>query len=98
MPPSEDLKELMRLTKENNRMLHKMRRNAFWGSIIKTVLYLVFFIGIPLWIYATYLSPVVEQVLGTYQQIQGGGARSEEQDFNFQSLFEQFKQQFSPEQ
>ena len=44
MPPNADLQEVLRLTKENNKMLHKMRRNAFWGGVIKFVLYAVVFL------------------------------------------------------
>lgn len=98
MPPSEDLKELLRLTKENNRMLHKMRRDAFVGGLVKIVFYGVFFVAIPLWLYATYLGPMVEQMLKTYQDIQGTGAKAQTQFSDIQSLIDQFKQQFSPQQ
>jgi hypothetical protein len=98
MPPSEDLRELLRITKENNRLLHKMRRTAFWGSIIKTVLYLVLFVGVPFWLYATYLGPTVEQTLKAYQQISGSGASSQAQITDLQSFYEQLKQQFSPQE
>ena len=98
MPPSNgDLKELLRLTKENNRMLHKMRRNAFWGGIIKFVLYAGVFILAPLWLYATYLAPITEQLLDTYTQVQGTGAKAQAQFEGFQDLLNQFQSQFSPQ-
>ena len=90
--------EMYRLTKENNKMLHKMRRNAFWGGILKFVLYALVLVVAPLWLYATYLAPMMEQVLGTYQQIQGTGAKAQAQFSDIQGFIDQFKGQFSPQQ
>ena len=95
MPPNQDLQEILRLTKENNRMLHAMRRNAFWGGVIKFILYALVLVVAPLWLYTTYLAPMMEQVLDTYQQIQGTGAKAQAQFGDFQNLLEQFKNQFS---
>lgn len=92
------MKEILRLTKENNRMLHKMRRHAFWGGLIKFVLYALIFVAAPLWLYATYLAPITEQVLSTYSQIQGTGAQAQVQLSNIQDLFKQFQSQFSPQE
>ena len=92
------LTELVRLTQENNRMLHKMRRNALWGGILKFVLYALVLVVAPLWLYATYLGPMMEQVLDTYQQIQGTGAKAQAQFSDIQGFIDQFKNQFSPQQ
>jgi len=92
------LQEMYRLTKENNKMLHKMRRNAFWGGIIKFVLYALVLVVAPLWLYATYLAPMMEQVLDTYQQVQGTGAKAQAQFSDIQGFIDQFKNQFSPQQ
>ncbi|MBI4080029.1 hypothetical protein HY414_02275 [Candidatus Kaiserbacteria bacterium] len=92
------LTELLRLTQENNRMLHKMRRNAIWGGIIKFVLYAVVLVIAPLWLYATYLAPIMDQMLETYQQIQGTGAKAQAQFSDFQNMLKQFQDQFSPQQ
>ena len=90
--------EMYRLTKENNKMLHKMRRNAFWGGIIKFILYALVLVVAPLWLYATYLAPMMEQALDTYQQIQGTGAEAQAQFSDIQGFIDQFKGQFSPQQ
>ena len=95
MPPNEDLKELLRLTKDNNHMLHAMRRNAFWGGIIKFVLYALVLVAAPLWLYATYIMPIMQEMLGTYQQIQGTGARAQAQFSDFQNLLKKFQNPFS---
>ena len=92
------LTELLRLTEDNNRMLHKMRRNAFWGGLIKFVLYAFIFVGFPLWIYATYLAPVMDQMLKTYQEIQGTGVKAQAQFGDFQHMLDQLKEKFSPQQ
>lgn len=88
------LTELVRLTQENNRMLRAMRRNAFWGGLIKFILYVLVLVVAPLWLYSTYLAPVMDQVLETYQQIQSTGARAQAQFTDFQSLLKQFQDQF----
>ncbi|OGG57416.1 hypothetical protein A2853_00640 [Candidatus Kaiserbacteria bacterium RIFCSPHIGHO2_01_FULL_55_17] len=98
MPFNEELKELVRLTKENNRMLHSMRRHAFWGGLIKFILYALILVAAPLWLYSTYLAPVMEQILETYQQVQGTGAKAQAQFTDLQDVLTQFKNQFSPQE
>ena len=95
MPPNPDMQELLRLTRENNHLLHKMRRNAFWGGIIKFVLYLIVIGIIPLWLYLTYLAPVVRQLTDTYAQFQGTGAKAQANMNELQKMMEQFKNSFS---
>lgn len=95
MPPNQDVQELLRLARENNRMLHKIRSHALWGGWIKFILYIVVFIAAPLWLYVTYLGPMMEQVMDTYNQVQGTGAKTQAQFSDFQNLLKQFKEQFS---
>ena len=90
-PNRQMIEETHRLVKENNRILHKMRRNAFWGGVIKFVLYIVLLVVIPFWLYATYLAPIMEQMLDTYQQIQGTGAKAEAQFGSFQEMLKQLQ-------
>ncbi len=85
------LEELYRLAKDNNRMLHAMRRNAFWGGVIKFILYAALII-VPLWLYATYLAPMVNQMLETVNQIQGTGASAQAQLGNFQDMLKRFQE------
>ena len=92
------LTDLLRLTEDNNRMLHKMRRSAFWGGIIKVVLYAVLFVGVPFWLYATYLAPIMEQMMKTYQEVQGTGAKAQAQFGDFQSMLQQLKDKVTPKQ
>ena len=87
--------EMFRLAKDNNRMLRSMRRNAFWGGIIKFILYIVIFVALPLWLYMTYLAPIVESMTKTMEQIQGTGAQAQAQFSSFQEILKQFQDRFS---
>ena len=83
-------KELYRLARDNNRMLHAMRRNAFIGTIIKFLLYAGLFIALPLWLYVTYLAPIAENALGVLEQVQGVSDGAQSQVNSFQEFLKQF--------
>ena len=84
------LQETYRLARDNNRMLHAMRRNAFWGGLFKVVLYALLFLG-PLWFYMTYLNDTVQQMLKTVEQIQGTSAKAQTQIVGFVETWKQFE-------
>lgn len=84
------LRETYRLAKENNKMLHKMRRNALWGGIIKFILYAALLL-IPAYLYLQYLSPIVGQMLKTMQEIQGTGAKAQVQFADWQKMLDQIR-------
>ncbi len=65
------LKRNLALAEDNNRMLHKMRRNAFFGGLLKMFWWAVI-IGLPIFLYYLYLQPVVEQALTTYGKVEQG--------------------------
>ena len=60
--------EVYRLVKENNKMLHGMRRRAFFGGIFKLVFWIALIVA-PIWFYQTYLSPVVGSMLKSMNQV-----------------------------
>ena len=91
------LTDLLRLTQENNRMLHKMHRNALWGGWIKFILYMIALVIAPLWLYATYIAPIMQEMMHTYQQVQGTGAKAQAQFSDLPNFVEQFKNQFFPQ-
>ncbi len=94
MPPHEDtLREIHRLTLENNKMLHKMRRGAFVKSIIQFIIYAAL-LAAPIWFYMQYLSPIVNQMMQTVQQIQGTGAQAQAQFSGFQDAWQAFAEKF----
>ena len=92
------LTEILRLTEDTNRTVHKMRRGAVWGTVIKVVVYLLALVVIPLWLYSTYLAPIMEDALNTYQQIQGTGAKAQAQFSDLQNMLNQLKQPFSSQE
>ncbi len=93
MNNDELLRETYRLTLENNKILHKMRRSAFFGRIF-TLLFYALLIVAPLWLYVQYMAPIVEKMLQTVQQIQGTGAQAQAEFASFQELFEQIQERF----
>ena len=96
MPPNNHpplLEEIHRLTLENNRLLHKMRRGAMWGRLFYLVFYLVLFLG-PVWFYLTYLNGTVQQLLDAYQKAQGTGQQAQNQFQQIQQMIQQFQSKF----
>jgi len=84
MEPNHDmLGDVYRITKENNHMLHAMRRRALVGGLIKFIIWAVLILG-PVWFYMTYLNASVQKVLDTFTQIQSTGAKAEAQLRAFQ--------------
>jgi hypothetical protein len=72
------LEQVLKLAKENNKMLRAMRRNAWIGGFLKLILWAAFII-LPLWLYMTYLAPVMEGMMQTMNQIQGANAQAQAQ-------------------
>jgi hypothetical protein len=64
------LDEILKLTKDNNKMLHKMRRDAMYRSILSTVWWLIFLVA-PIIFYYFYLEPYVNQMMQMYATIPG---------------------------
>lgn len=67
----EDIKELLELTKENNKLLRKMRRSAMIGNIMRIFYWAIIFGG-PVVIYFYYLQPYLGQLMEAYSGIQDG--------------------------
>ena len=71
-----DSDELLKLVKENNKMLKKMRRNAFLGGVLK-IIWIAIIIGVPVYLYVYFLAPVLDQVIGAAQTVQDVGGKVE---------------------
>lgn len=82
--------EILRLARENNRMLRSMRRSSFFGAILKTMLWIALIL-VPLWFYAQYIAPVMESMMQTYQQIQGTSAQAQAQFGQLNQYMEQLR-------
>jgi hypothetical protein len=84
------LRETYRLAQENNRMLHSMRRNAFWGGLFKFLLW-AGLIAAPLWFYSTYLAPVVHDLQKTINEVQGVSSQAQGQFNGFTDTLKQLE-------
>ncbi len=73
LPDKEFFDRLMTLTEENNRMLKRIRRAAFWTGISRIV-YWIILIGISVGAFY-YLQPYLEQLFSTYKTIQQDTAK-----------------------
>lgn len=60
------MKENLRLTRENNELLRKMRRGAILGFWFKLVLYLVI-LGLPVFVYWMYLQEYAMDAFSLYE-------------------------------
>jgi len=82
--------EIYRLVKENNKMLHGMRRTAFWGGLFKLLIW-AGLIAAPIWLYATYLAPVVQSLQQTVNQVQGVSSQAQGQLNGLGDVFKQLE-------
>ncbi len=80
-----EVREMLRLTRENNEMLHHMRRNAFLGGLIKFILYAAFLLA-PIWFYMTYLSGSMNTLINDLNKIQGTTTAAQTQLSGFQNV------------
>lgn len=94
------LRQNLELAQENNRLLHAMRRAAFWGGVFKYLWWIFFVIILPLAIYYYFLQPYVDQALETYKNVQGAANQAkgyqaqisgENPLSELQKLYEQYK-------
>jgi hypothetical protein len=87
LPEPEMIREIHRLTLENNKMLHAMRRHNFIGGIIKIIIWATLIL-VPIWLYMQYLAPVLKEVLTTVTQIQTTGANAQAQMADWQKMIQ----------
>ena len=57
------------LLKENNELLRKLRRQALWGAVFKT-LWVIILLGLPLYLYYA-LQPQIDSLRSIYQETAG---------------------------
>jgi len=87
MPPNPNhdmMAAIFKMTKENNDLLHSMRRRAFIGGFLKFLIYAALFLA-PVWFYATYLNQDVQKMLQAFNQMQQTGANVQLQFNNIQN-------------
>jgi len=84
------LDEIYKLSKDNNRMLRAMRRDAFIGGIIKFVFWVAVFFVLPYVLYVLYLQPYLEQLQGAYENLNQNVQAVNEASNQFEDLKNQF--------
>lgn len=96
MEPNQNdlLHETHELAKDNNRMLHSMRRRAFWGGVLKFIVWFVLLVVAPLWLYSTYLAPIVQSFQQTVTQVQDTGTKTQEQINSYGDAVKQAEAKF----
>ncbi len=67
------VRENLRLTQENNKLLKKIRRSEVVNFWIRILFFLVL-IGVPILVYQYYLEPYVQELFATYQRMQEDAA------------------------
>ena len=79
--PEDEIRSLLRrnleLTRENNKLLKKIRRNGLIANIMRLVWWAVI-IGVPVFLYYTVFQPYLTELSTAYQGVQDGvtGAQS----------------------
>jgi hypothetical protein len=71
MQPEEKeiLKKTLELAEENNKMLHSIRRNMFWGRVMNIV-YWIIIIGAAVGVYY-YITPYIDSAVNAYGNMKG---------------------------
>lgn len=55
------LREILETSKENNKLLKRMRRAALWGGVLRVIWWAII-IGVPIYLYFSVLQPVFNEV------------------------------------
>ena len=63
------LRQNLELSRENNKMLKRIRRDARIGLLFR-ILWIAIIIGVPVFLYFTFLQPYVADVLDFYDGVQ----------------------------
>ena len=74
-------------------MLHTMRRNAFWGGILKFILYALLLTA-PIWFYLTYLNGAVQNLLQAVNKVEGTGQAAQSQFSGLEQAWQNFESHF----
>ena len=86
------LQRNLKLSEENNKMLHSMRRSARWSTFFRLAYWIIILGGAA--VAYSYVAPYLETVLQAYQDIQSlRGSETQQQNTSpdFSRLLEQFK-------
>ncbi len=96
MPGNNDqlLREIYRLTRENNELMHRARRSAFFWGFVKFLIYAALLLA-PIWFYVTYLNGTVQELLQAANKVEGANTQAQSQLQTFENGFQQLEARFS---
>ncbi len=66
-----EMKELLELTRDNNKLLRKMRRHAIFGNITRLIYWAIIF-GVPVFLYYYFIQPQLGGIIDTYDTVKTG--------------------------
>jgi len=78
--------EILRITKDTNRMVHKMRRSQLWGRFYQVVWWIAI-LAISGAAYYYYAQPYVDKLTQLYAQVESGGAQAQSVGSQLSSFF-----------
>ncbi|NBD73536.1 hypothetical protein GVX82_00650 [Patescibacteria group bacterium] len=80
------VRENIKLTKENNRLLRKLWRAQVWGTVTRLV-WILILLGVPIVVYLYFLKPFVEGLVGEYESIfEAPASAAESIELNVEAL------------
>ena len=82
------IEETYKLAKDNNRMLHAMRRDAFLHGLLKFLMYAAIVV-VSFWAYIQYIGPMLMTVLKNVQSIANTGAEVQQKAGDVQQTAQQ---------
>lgn len=95
MPQNNDqlLREIYRLSRENNEMMHRARRSAFFWGFVKFLVYAAL-LAAPIWFYVTYLNGTVQAMLQDLNKIEGVNTQAQNQFDGFENALQGLESRF----
>lgn len=79
------LVDILKMTKENNQMLHAQRRSAFFWGFMKFLVYMILFAA-PIWFYLTYVSGTLDQMVTAVNRLQGAPEQAQNKFEGFEHI------------
>ena len=89
------MQENLELSRDNNRLLRKLRRAAVIDRFIQ-IIWWAFLIGVPIYLYFTILEPRIDQLNLAYQNIQISLGELQKQVPGLENILNVFKKEPSP--
>ena len=97
MGPDPRIDQILEITKDTNRTIHKMRRSMLWGRAATVIIWLAFIFG-PVIAYYFYFQSYVQPYMQKIQQFETQLQAANQQTQNYQSEISSFFGNFMQQQ